>query len=413
MWARYLQLLGQSSPAVYHLPVHYSPSEDEMRSPKPFGHDSLKGPLMRLNAFKSALVALTLVASFVAAPVMANEVVNRGKCERRGEVVVGKDGFEYKCSIIGGGLKWVKGKKAASGSSSSSSTNNDAKYANVSGKIVIDGSSTVAPLTTVAAEAFQKVSKTQITVGISGTGGGFTRFCKGETDISNASRPISAKEIDACKAAGVEYTELRVATDALTVVINPKNTWAQCLTTAELKKIWEPGSKIKYWNEVRSSFPKVKMALYGAGTDSGTFDYFTEVINGKAKASRTDYNPTEDDNVTVNGVKRATGGLGYYGLSYYLENTDINKGVQIDSGKGCVTASAENALNGTYTPLARPLFIYVKNSAAKSNPAMVPFLNYYDENLKVLANKAKFIQLNTAQKADLDNKLAALRKLVS
>ena len=290
---------------------------------------------MRSHAIKSALIALTLVASFIAAPAMASEVVNRGKCERRGEVVVGKDGFEYKCSIIGGGLKWVKGKKAASGSSSSSSSNNDAKYANVTGKIVIDGSSTVAPLTTVAAEAFQKVSKTQITVGISGTGGGFTRFCKGETDISNASRPISAKEIDACKSAGIEYTELRVATDALTVVINPKNTWAQCLTTAELKKIWEPGSKIKYWNEVRSSFPKVKLALYGAGTDSGTFDYFTEVINGKAKASRTDYNPTEDDNVTVNGVKRASGGLGYYGLSYYLENTDINKGVQIDSGKSC------------------------------------------------------------------------------
>jgi phosphate transport system substrate-binding protein len=372
----------------------------------------LKGPLMRLRAIKSVVLALTMVASFVAAPAMASEVVNRGKCERRGEVVVGKDGFEYKCSIIGGGLKWVKGKKAAS-SGSTSSTSNDSKYANVSGKLTIDGSSTVAPLTTVAAEAFQKVSKTQITVGISGTGGGFTRFCKGETDVQNASRPISQKEIDACKAAGIEYTELRVATDALTVVINPRNSFASCLTTAELKKIWEPGSKIKYWNEVRSSFPKVKMALYGAGTDSGTFDYFTEAINGKAKASRTDYNPTEDDNVTVNGVKRASGGLGYYGLSYYLENTDINKAVQIDSGKGCVSPTAENALNGTYTPLARPLFIYVKNSAAKSNAALIPFLNYYDENLKALATKAKFIQLNPAQKADLDNKLAALRKLVS
>lgn len=367
---------------------------------------------MRLRAIKSVVLALTMVASFVAAPAMASEVVNRGKCERRGEVVVGKDGFEYKCSIIGGGLKWVKGKKAAS-SGSTSSSSNDSKYANVSGKLTIDGSSTVAPLTTVAAEAFQKVSKTQITVGISGTGGGFTRFCKGETDVQNASRPISQKEIDACKAAGIEYTELRVATDALTVVINPRNSFASCLTTAELKKIWEPGSKIKYWNEVRSSFPKVKMALYGAGTDSGTFDYFTEAINGRAKASRTDYNPTEDDNVTVNGVKRASGGLGYYGLSYYLENTDINKAVQIDSGKGCVTPTAENALNGTYTPLARPLFIYVKNSAAKSNAALIPFLNYYDENLKALATKAKFIQLNPTQKADLDNKLAALRKLAS
>ena len=369
---------------------------------------------MRSRFFKN-VVAVAFIASLLPAPAFAagkatnlDDVKNRAKCDRRGETVVGRDGFEYKCSIIGGGLKWVKGAKASTGGSTSSSAS-DAKYANVSGTIVIDGSSTVAPLTTVAAEAFQKVSKTRITVGISGTGGGFTRFCKGETDIQNASRPISQREMDACKASGVAYTELRVATDALTVVVNPRNNWAQCLTTAELKKIWEPGSKIKRWNEVRSSFPNRKLDLYGAGTDSGTFDYFTEAINGRSKASRTDYNPTEDDNVTVNGVRRSSGGLGYYGLSYYLENTDINKAVQIDNGKGCVTPSAENALNGTYTPLSRPLFIYVKNSSAKSNPALLPFLSYYDENLNKLASDAKFIRLNTAQKAALDKALADLK----
>jgi len=370
---------------------------------------------MRPKFLKSA-IAVALVVSLLPAPAFAagkatnlDDVKNRAKCDRRGETVVGKDGFSYQCRIVGGGLKWIKGEKA-SGAGSSTSSGDTSKYANVSGSIVIDGSSTVAPLTTVAAEAFQKVSKTRITVGISGTGGGFTRFCKGETDIQNASRPISAKEIDACRAAGVDYTELRLATDALTVVVNPKNTWATCLTTGELKKIWEPGSKIKYWNEVRSSFPRRKMDLYGAGTDSGTFDYFTEAINGKAKASRTDYNPTEDDNVTVNGVRRSTGGLGYYGLSYYLENKDINKSVAIDSGKGCVEATAENALNGSYTPLSRPLFIYVKNSSAKTNSAMLPFLTYYEENLKTLATTAKFIQLNPTQAATLDKALADLRK---
>jgi len=382
--------------------------------PKSFGFDLIERFLMRSKLFKG-VVAVAFIASLLPAPAIAagkatnlDDVKNRAKCDRRGETVVGKDGFEYKCSIIGGGLKWVKGAKAATGGSTAGAADNS-KYANVSGTIVIDGSSTVAPLTTVAAEAFQKVSKTKITVGISGTGGGFTRFCKGETDVQNASRPISQREIDACKAAGVAYTELRVATDALTVVINKNNNWATCLTTAELKRIWEPGSKIKYWNEVRSTFPRRKLDLYGAGTDSGTFDYFTEVINGRTKASRTDYNPTEDDNVTVNGVRRSTGALGYYGLSYYLENTDINKAVQIDSGKGCVTASAENALNGTYTPLARPLFIYVKNAAAKSNAALIPFLSFYDENLKKLATDAKFIQLNPTQKAALDKALADLK----
>jgi len=294
----------------------------------------------------------------------------------------------------------------------STSTLDVKKYANVSGTIKIDGSSTVAPLTGVAAEAFQKVSKTQITVGISGTGGGQTRFCKGELDMANASAAYSETQRKQCADAGIKFTELRVATDALTVVVNPKNTWAQCLTTAELKKIWEPGSKVQYWNQVRADFPRVKMPLFGAGTDSGTFEYFTEAINGKpSKRSRVDYTPTEDDNVTVNGVKRSTGAMGYYGLSYYLENTDINKAVQIDGGKGCAAPNLENVLNGTYVPLARPLFIYVNNDAVKSNPAIIPFLEFYAADLKNLAAKAKFLALTPAQTTKLAEDLAALAKL--
>lgn len=340
----------------------------------------------------------------------ANTVVNGGKCERRGEAAV-SGGFEYKCSLVGSSLKWKKG--AAVGSAGSTSTSTSSKYANVSGSISIDGSSTVAPLTGVAAEAFQKVSKTKITVGISGTGGGFSRFCKGETDISNASRPIKSSEAEECKKNNIAYTEMIVANDALTVVVNKRNSWAVCLTTAELKKMWEPDSKITNWKQIRASFPAYKFTLYGAGTDSGTFDYFTEAINGKAGASRKDYNPTEDDNVTVNGVRRSLNGLGYYGLSYYLENADINKAVQIDSGKGCVTPSAENVINGTYKPLGRPLFVYVKNSSAKSNAAMVPFLEYYKENLVALAKKAQFVALSPAQTEKLESEFAAIKKLAN
>lgn len=365
-----------------------------------------------LKKLSALTIGATLVASLLAAPALANEVVNLGKCERRGEVAVAK-GIEYKCSISGGSLKWKKTGNKVSTTGTTNSSSNDAQYKSVTGKISIDGSSTVAPLTGVAAEAFQKISQTQITVGISGTGGGFSRFCKGETDISNASRPIKSTEAAECAKNGVKYTKMIVANDALTVVVNKSNSWATCLTTAELKTIWNTGSKVTRWNQVRASFPSTKMVLYGAGTDSGTFDYFTEAINGKAQVSRKDYNPTEDGNVTVNGVRRSTGAMGYYGLSYYLENTDINKAVQIDSGSGCVTPSAENVINGTYKPLGRPLFIYVKNSSAADNKAMVPFLTYYKENLATLAKKAQFVQLSSAQLKKLEEELAAVKKLAS
>jgi phosphate transport system substrate-binding protein len=372
---------------------------------------------MKRNSQIAIISTIVMAVSLIIAPSFAapkeTPVVNFGPCNSRNAVAYDAKGIEFKCSISGGGLKWKKtGGKQGAGATTSTSTVDVKKYANVSGTIKIDGSSTVAPLTGVAAEAFQKVSRTQITVGISGTGGGQTRFCKGELDIANASAAYSETQRKQCADAGIKFTELRVATDALTVVVNPRNTWAQCLTTAELKKVWEPGSKVQYWNQVRSSFPRVKMPLFGAGTDSGTFEYFTEAINGKpAKRSRVDYTPTEDDNVTVNGVKRSTGAMGYYGLSYFLQNTDINKAVKIDGGKGCAEPNLENVLNGTYVPLARPLFIYVNNDAVKNNPAVIPFLEFYEADLKNLATKAKFLPLTVAQTKALQDDLAALAKL--
>ena len=364
--------------------------------------------------------ATGLALSLMSAPALASKaedgpVTNLGKCSSRNKVAYDAEGIEYKCSIAGGGLKWKKtGGKKGAGASTSTSTTDTKKYANVSGTIKIDGSSTVAPLTGVAAEAFQKISKTQITVGISGTGGGQTRFCKGELDIANASSAYSATQIKQCEDAGIKFTRLTVATDALTVVVSPRNTWAKCLTVAELKKVWEPGSKVNYWNQIRADFPRVKMPLFGAGTDSGTFEYFTESINGKpAKRSRVDYTPTEDDNVTVNGVKRSTGAMGYYGFSYYKENTDINKAVQIDGGKGCAEPSLENVLNGSYTPLARPLFVYVNNDAVKKNPAVIPFLEFYAADLANLSEKAKFLPLTADQTKKLEADFAELKKLAN
>jgi len=372
--------------------------------------------------------ATGLALSLMSAPALASKaeegpVTQLGKCSSRNKIAYSdgsykakEKGLEFKCSIAGGGLKWKRtgNKQGTASTSSSASTQDTAKYANVTGTIKIDGSSTVAPLTGVAAEAFQKVSQTQITVGISGTGGGQTRFCKGELDIANASSAYSEKQIKQCADAGIKFTRLTVATDALTVVVSPRNTWAKCLTVAELKKIWEPGSKVNYWNQVRSTFPRVKMPLFGAGTDSGTFEYFTESINGKpAKRSRVDYTPTEDDNVTVNGVKRSTGAMGYYGFSYYKENTDINKAVEIDGGKGCAEPSLENVLNGSYTPLARPLFVYVNNDAVKKNPAVIPFLEFYAADLANLSEKAKFLPLTAEQTKVLEADFAALKKLAN
>jgi phosphate transport system substrate-binding protein len=264
--------------------------------------------------------------------------------------------------------------------------------------IKIDGSSTVFPITEAVAEDFQKANKgTKVTVGIGGTGGGFKKFCRGETDISNASRPILKKEMEDCAKAGIKYIELPIAFDALTVVINPKNTFLKSITVEELKKVWEPAAqgKVKNWNEVNPAWPSTPIKLYGPGADSGTFDYFTEAVVGKAKSSRGDYTASEDDNVLVQGVSRDLGALGYFGFAYYIENKAKLTSVAIVNPKTKlpVTPSAESVAANTYVPLSRPLFIYV---AAKSldKPEVAKFVDYYLTNGGKLAKEVKFFPLS-------------------
>jgi phosphate transport system substrate-binding protein len=269
------------------------------------------------------------------------------------------------------------------------------------GSISADGSSTVGPYTTAAAELFRKAGAggVKVTVGISGTGGGFQRFCKGELDLSDASRPMKIAEAKACKDNNVgSWRAFTVANDALTVVVNQQNTWAKCLTTAELKKIWEPGSKINNWKDVRAGFPDVPLKLFGPGTDSGTFDYFTEVINGKAKASRTDFQASEDDNVLVQGVSGERGGMGYFGYSYYTENQSRLNAVQVTNPKTnqCVAPSKATVFNSAYKPLSRPLFIYAKGSSFKRKEVQA-FLDYIFDNEVAVANRADFISLTPKQ----------------
>ena len=272
------------------------------------------------------------------------------------------------------------------------------------GTISADGSSTVGPFTTKAAEDFKAAGGVNVTVGISGTGGGFERFCRGETDLSDASRPIEEDEQATCADAGIEYLEFEVANDALTNVVNSENGWATCLTVEQLKKIWEPGSKIENWSQVDASFPDVPLKLFGAGTDSGTFDYYTDVIVGEEGASRTDYNASEDDNVTVQGVAGEQGGLGYFGFSYYEENQDTLKAVEVDGGQGCVAPSVESAQDGTYAPLSRPLFVYVKKSSFDGNEHVRDFIAYMLDNERSIAEAARFVPLSQEQLAEQQSK---------
>ena len=269
------------------------------------------------------------------------------------------------------------------------------------GSVTVDGSSTVGPYTTAAAELFSRAGakNVRVTVGISGTGGGFERFCRGEIDLSDASRPMKIKEAVACKTNNIgSWRAFTVANDALTVVVNKDNTWATCLSVDELKKIWDTGSKVDNWKDVRGGFPDQKIKLFGPGTDSGTFDYFTEVINGKSKRSRSDYAASEDDNVLVQGVAGEKGGLGYFGFSYYEENQDKLRAVQIKNPKtgNCVAPSAAAAQNGTYKPLARPLFVYAKGTSFK-RPEVQAFLRYIFDNEVAIAKRARFVSLTPAQ----------------
>jgi phosphate transport system substrate-binding protein len=269
----------------------------------------------------------------------------------------------------------------------------------VSGKITADGSSTVGPYVTAAAERFQRANKgVQITVGISGTGGGFERFCKGEIDLANASRPLKQSEAATCRSNGISYEAFLVANDGISIVANKGNTWATCLSTEELKKIWNTGSKVDSWKDVRAGFPDVPLKLYGPGTDSGTFDFFTERINGKAKASRSDYTASEDDNVLVRGVEGDRGGLGYFGYSYYLENKDRLKLISVNGGSGCVAPSVRTVQAYTYKPLSRPLFVYAKRSSFKRDEVQA-FIRYVIVNEKAIARTADFISLTDRQLA--------------
>jgi len=287
-------------------------------------------------------------------------------------------------------------------------SNNSSSESGGSGSIRIDGSSTVYPLSAIAAEDFQVAnSGIRVTVGNSGTGGGFEKFCRGETDANNASRPIKESEVQSCADNGIEYGQLIVAIDALTVVVNKDNDFVSCLTTDQLAAIWGPESTISNWNEVDPAFPDEPLPLFGPGTDSGTFDYFTGVINGDEGSSRTDFTPSEDDNVVVQGVAGSKGGLGYFGYTYFEENTDKLKAVEVDSGAGCVAPNQETARDGSYTPFSRPLYVYTSVQAL-TDPSVAEFFQYYVDNDAEIAKAALYIPLSDAGQAKLVTDFQAL-----
>jgi len=282
----------------------------------------------------------------------------------------------------------------------------------VEGSVAIDGSSTVYPMTTAAQELMTADgSPIEVSVGESGTGGGFEVFCTGDTDISDASRPIKDdEEVPVCEENGIDYTELLVATDALTVVVNP-DLGIDCLTVDQLVTLLAPGSKAKNWQDVDPSFPDEAITGFIPGTDSGTYDYMaSEVVDPDAEepALRTDFESSEDDNVLVQGVASTPGAVGFFGYTYYEENTDKLKAVEIDSGNGCVAPSAETAQDGSYVPLARPLFIYVNNASYNDNAAVAEFTDYYIANLETIASGAGFIALNETDYAATQDALAGI-----
>jgi phosphate transport system substrate-binding protein len=285
---------------------------------------------------------------------------------------------------------------AAPGAAPAPSAAEPAKAASV---IAIDGSSTVFPITEAVAEEFQKANPAKVTIGVSGTGGGFKKFCAGEVAIAGASRPIKPTEEQACAAAKIEYIELPVAYDGLAVVVHPENTWAKTLTVAELKKLWEPAAqgKVTKWSQLRTGFPDKEIHLFGAGVDSGTYDYFTKAIVGEEHASRGDFTSSEDDNVLVQGVSRDPLALGFFGFAYFDQNRDKLSVVAIDDekddeGKGPIAPSHDSVRDGTYQPLARPIFIYVSKQAA-ARPELTAFIEYYMMHGEKLSQEAHYIPL--------------------
>ncbi len=260
--------------------------------------------------------------------------------------------------------------------------------------IRIDGSSTVFPITEAVAEEFQKSHRdVRVTVGISGTGGGFKRFQVGETDLNDASRPIKDSEAAAAASSGIEYIELPVAYDGISMVVNPENTFVDYLTVEELNRIWRPGSEVRRWSDVRSGFPDRPITLYGPGTDSGTFDYFTEAVNGAEGACRADFTASEDDNVLVQGVAGDPNALGFFGYAYFAENTERLKAVAIDPGDGAIVPSEQTINNGTYRPLSRPIFIYVTTEAAE-RPEVQAFVRFYLANAPDLVTEVGYVPLS-------------------
>lgn len=293
---------------------------------------------------------------------------------------------------------------ACGGQTTEGGTNPDG---GLTGNIAIDGSSTVAPLSEAAADMFRDVEPgINVTVATSGTGGGFKSFCAGETDISDASRLIKDEEAATCKTAGIEFTKIVIANDGLSVVVNPENDWADELTVEQLNTIWAPESEgvVTNWNQVDPSFPDVPLVLFGAGTDSGTFDYFTDAINGEEGAIRTDYSPSEDDNVTIQGVQGDKGAMGFFGLSYVEENPDAIKAIKVNG----VYPSKSTVQDGTYTPLGRELFIYVNNAKYAESEALRTFVDFYLENEAKVADAALFIGLTADQKTTATEELASL-----
>ena len=363
-------------------------------------------------------LAISGLGFAVASPASAAKVGD--SCKQKDLYRIEKVGTSYiRCEIVPGTSLHASTKATQAKFAWRVTTASQYQLASANNESIrLDGSSTVAPLAAVAAKYFENASKSvngkkavKVTVGISGTGGGFEKFCKGETDMSNASRAIRSTESQTCTRAGIEYQEVIIANDGLAVVVNPKNTWAKCLTMAEMKKIWEPNSTITNWSQVRAGFPNVPIKLYGAGTDSGTFDAFSEFVNGRSGVIRKDnVSTSENDNVTVQAVTREEGAMGYFGLSYAIENAKKVSAIQLDKGTGCVTPTVQTVQNYTY-PMARPLFVYVKKASIQTKPAVGAFVQFWVDNLKQISADALFVPLTNKQIRVQQQEIAAIAKL--
>ena len=372
----------------------------------------------RIAQFFVTTLVVGATAIAIASPALAAKLGD--SCKLKDAYKIEKVGSTYiRCEIVKGTSIHSTDPKLTAKFAWTTSTEAQYVLANAHGETLrIDGSSTVYPLTAVTAKYFETTTKSvmgkngvKVTVGISGTGGGFEKFCKGETDISDASRAIKSSEAGTCSKAGIAYTEVLIANDGIAVVVNPKNTWATCLTMAEMKKIWEPNSKVTKWSEVREGFPDTTIKLYGAGTDSGTFDAFTEFVNGKGGVVRKEgVQTSEDDNVTVRGVQSDTGAMGYFGLSYAIANSKTVKAIQLDKGTGCIDPNEKTVQAYTY-PMARPLYIYVKNLSITTKPAVGAFVQFYVDNLKQISADALFVPLTNKQIKILQTEMAKIAKL--